>query len=187
MKTRQQKQDEQRSAYIAAAKLDMLEQLTKPQPGVFEFRMIAEIANTMIPILNSMGTNVENETIATAMRKVQDRSPQLYEALAGRAFDTDALLRDKFDEMRQQHRELQLAAIDIQQARDKAVVDAAEIDARKASLGAYEKSLALERERLQLVANTRGVTLNLPALPALTDPFKDEELEDEDTSEEKPV
>jgi hypothetical protein len=163
---------------LDAAKVDILEHLQKEIPGVYEFRRIAEIANVMIPLINSFGNHHEHGALAGAMRDSEIIAPHLFEVLAGRAFDGNATLREKYATMLEQQTQLRRTMLDVQDAAQQVALQRHELDAHEVALKAHEGVLERERERLQLEARTRGKEITLPALPRLTNP--DDEGGDED-------
>ncbi len=157
----------QHEDYINAAKLDILDLLGREKPRVFEFRRVSEIGKLMCDLINGFGQPVEHSEIILATRLSEDRAPHLHDVLIGRQFNGNDLLRAKYDEMSQKHRELKIAAIGIQDAAAKVEQAQADIDHHKKALRMHEEALERERERLQLVAATAGVQINLPTLPEL--------------------
>ena len=167
--------------YLAAAKLDILEHLEKEQPGVFDFRRIASIANAVQPLITSAGTPYEHATIAGVMQTAEDVAPHLHEALANRAFNSQALLREKYEQLLKQHQNMKRTMLDVQDAAQQISLERQELEMHEASLKAHEKVLERERERLQLEARTRGRKIELPALPRLTNPDEDADGEAEES------
>jgi hypothetical protein len=152
--------------FTDAAKLDILNLLSKDEPHIFEFRRAAEICGIASALCGASGTPTEQSAISGAIRNAEDKAPLLHGALLGRAFDGEAMLREKYDELKAHHTDLRRKALDIEEAREQVGQAHRLVEDRHATLRDYEASLQRERERLQLEADTKGVTLELPALPA---------------------
>lgn len=168
--------------YTDAAKLDILNLIEKDEPHVFEFRRAAEICQFASMLCGYDGTPDEHIGVSLVIRAAEDKAPMLYDALMGRAFNGEALLREKYEEIRAHHTQLRRKALDIAEAQEKLLQDKASARGREEALRAYERSLERERERLQLEADSRGVALDLPELPQL--PSKGDEETDEEASQD---
>lgn len=153
--------------YINAAKLDILDLLSRETPGIFEFRRVSDIANTMCLLVDSFGQPGEHIQLGVTMRASEDKAPNLHAVLCGRAFDGQALLRAKYAELTQSHRDLKLAHLGVQDAAAQVAQARADVASDKSLLEAHAASLERERERLHLLAASAGVQINLPLLPEL--------------------
>jgi hypothetical protein len=153
--------------YTNAAKLDILDMLSREALGIFEFRRIADIASMMCPLVDSLGQAVEHEQLGRTMHVSESKAPHLHSVLSGRTFDGQALLRAKYSELQQSHRELKLAHLGVQDAAAQVEHERRGIENDKNLLKAHAESLERERERVGLLAASAGVTINLPRLPAL--------------------
>ena len=156
--------------YANAAKLDILEILSKEKLGVFEYRRAEEVAKAMVLFLGSLGTPAEHGVIRVTIDMAEYKAPHLHSVLLGRAFDGEELLEKKYAEMLSQHTQLRHAALHIQDAQSVIRRDRAEVESHKSALREHEKQLGIERERLQLAADSANKNLSLPVLPQLTKP-----------------
>jgi hypothetical protein len=179
---------------VTAAKLDILKLLEGEKPHTFEFRRVGEVCDIMIDVCNSFGHPAEHGTLSSAAREAETKAPTLHSVLMGRAFDGNALLREKYEELTNSHTRLRKKALDIADARAKVAQGEAvlemknnELSMRTNILQEYEARLERERERLQLTAGEQGVEIDLPDLPQLPDDFGKHEDEDEPEQTQEPV
>lgn len=175
---------------VTAAKLDILKLLEGEKPHTFEFRRVGEVCDIMVDVCNSFGQPAEHGTLSHAARESETKAPVLHGVLMGRAFDGNALLREKYEELTNIHTRLRKKALDIADARAKVSQDEAvlemknsELKVRQGLMQEYEARLERERERLQLTAGERGIDIDLPDLPQLPANFG-REAEDEDEEPE---
>jgi hypothetical protein len=165
--------------YVDAAKLDILNLISKESPGVYEFRRASDIAGMMPALIDSYGQPTEHTQLVTTTRVSEDKAPTLHSVLLGRAFNGSALLQEKYAEMERHHRDLKIAALNIQDAAAQLTQQRSEVELHKKSLLLHEEALVRERERLQLSAATAGVSIVLPPLPELPASLRETEEEDE--------
>lgn len=165
--------------FTDAAKLDILNILSADEPGVFEFRRARDIAHQLVDFINSYGEPVEHDAVVQAINMAETKAPYFLNVLMGRAFDGNALLHKKYEEMLDEHTQLRHAALNIADAQARISRDLAETETKKDELLTIRAQLEIERERLQLHADTTGQRVNLPTLPKLTRP----EPEDPDKGE----
>jgi hypothetical protein len=95
--------------FTDAAKLDVLNLLSKDTPHIFEFRRAAEICGIAAALC---GDRDEQMSIGRAIHAAEDKAPLLHSALVGRAFDGEAMLQDKYEELKAHHTELRHKALD---------------------------------------------------------------------------
>jgi hypothetical protein len=176
---------------VTAAKLDILKLLEGEKPHTFEFRRVGEVCDIMIDVCNSFGQPAEHGSLSSAAREAETKAPVLHSVLMGRAFDGNALLREKYEELTNIHTRLRKKALDIADARAKVSQDEAvlemknsELKVRQGLMQEYEARLERERERLQLTAGERGIDIDLPDLPQLPANFG-READDEDAPKPK--
>jgi hypothetical protein len=174
--------------FTDAAKLDIFNILTADNPHVFEFRRAQDIAAAMLPFINAQGHPGEHREVEALIRMAESKAPTLHDVLLGRAFDGDALLEQKYAQMLSEHTQLRHAALNIAEANETIARDRAEVISKQAEVKAAHRALSIERERLQLQADTEGKKVNLPTLPKLTKPrpVDEDEGEEVDLNDVKP-
>lgn len=142
---------EQLQGYVDAAKLDILELLSREKLNVFEFRRLIDICEVMIPLCNSAaGGMLMPDVITHALWESEDNlAPTLHGALGGHVFDVDTLLQEKYKAMARTHSDLRakiamtkLAERDYESGRR---ILAAQIE----NVGFEEAALAAERQLLE--------------------------------------
>lgn len=153
--------------YAEAAKLDIMEILTKDVAGIFEFRRISDIAAMMCPLIDAIGNPAEHAQVERTLTSAESKAPNLFRALTSRVFDAQGVVQRKYELVSNLHHDLKVKSLDLQKAAADITVERASLNAHKDALAAYEQKLQLERERLQLEAGIAHKQLVLPALPAL--------------------
>ena len=100
-----EKTKEQLQKYIEAAKLDLLDYLSRPTLNVFEFRRVAEVCDIMIALCNMAGGGLLlPQAITDALWATEEgKAPTLHQALGGHVFDTETLLAEKYKAMARDH------------------------------------------------------------------------------------
>lgn len=168
---------ETRNKYKEAVTLDIVALLDKETPGIFEFRRIAEIASMVVQLFGATDAREESEAVNNILRIVEFKAPNLHDALMARVFDGKNTLRQKYEQLVGQERQLKQAKLNIESARDGLKHEEARLAAHETLLKLHEKHLEREQERLQLTADTAGVKVDLLALPRLTNPDEEAVVE----------
>lgn len=145
-----------------AAKLDILALFEKEAPGIFEFRRMTEIAQIVCDLF---GAPREHAALDLALRRSEHSAPTLHAVLLGVAFDGDALLNDRYRDMLEKLRKLRTAKAQLDNAADQLRIKEAQQRATDVELKAIARSLERERESLQLVAETKGLSFEVPEIP----------------------
>lgn len=113
-----EKTREQLQKYVEAAKLDLLDLLSRPTLNVFEFRRIAEICDIMITLCNmaSSGMLLPQSITDALWASEEGKAPTLHQALGGHVFDTDTLIAEKYKAMARDHSQMRQKTADAMMA-----------------------------------------------------------------------
>ena len=165
--------------YANAVKLDILKLLEKDAPGVFEFRRIEHIMKITVPLLQSADTYNEKQVVTETLAEAESKAPNLYAALNEVAFGGESILQEKYGELKTFHDDLRRRALFLQEAHEAQSLAQEKLELRAKMIEGERKGLERERERLQLEADVRGVSLDLPELPAeLKTPWSDDDTQE---------
>lgn len=154
--------------YTDAAKLDLMELLTKESPNIFEFRRAGQLCQIMIDLINGVqSSHLTHKAIADAMWEAEDKAPTLHKALGGHIFDGDDLLREKYKYMVEAHSNLKAKYADVLEREN--LVRGAEdgIALMAQNLDVEQRILAAERQELNALgagrpAQTPVLSADLP-------------------------
>lgn len=153
-----EKTKEQLQKYVEAAKLDLLDYLSRPTLNVFEFRRVAEVCDIMITLCNTAaGGTLFPQAITDALWAAEDgKAPTLHQALGGHVFDTDTLIAEKYkamardhSQMRQKHADAVLAERDFERGRRILSAELDNLVHEQAGVAAERQLLSGKREELE--------------------------------------
>lgn len=173
--------NELKKIYCGAVAADIINILNKRDTiGIFEFRRIEKISALTTRLLNSVGTPDARYGHSEAMRKFETLAPTLYTVLENQAFDGNALLKEKYEEVQAVHTRLKGAQLDLEAAQSLLRIQEAERGQHMLLLREQETHIERERERLELAADRIGKDIELPDMPQLPANFGGSEVEDEE-------
>lgn len=166
--------------YTDAATVDILGFLHVSEPHIFDFRRIQTIAAAMTRLIGSIGTPAELIDTADAMRAMEGVSENLHHALEGHAFDGEELLRKKYQELHEFHRDLSQRKLDMEEAHSLLSLAKDKMTLQRRLLDEQATHIERERERLQLQASTAGKMVDLPPMPVLGVGDDDDDIDAEE-------